>query len=363
MTLVAAVFAATVALRPAPLESINAQNAMRLMTPGINLGNTLEAIPKETSWGNPEPTEAWFRGVRKVGFRSVRIPIAWTQYSDTSSTISSAWMGHVGDVVKMARKADLYVMINVHWDGGWLQPTPERKEAATAKLVRFWRQIASHFRSFDDHLLFAGTNETAVEGQYTLPAPENAAIQVSFNQAFVRTVREAGGKNKDRMLVVQGYATDIDAAMKYNTTMPEDLAKNRLLFEVHYYSPYNFTLNDKSDLWQWGKNAEDPSKADNWGNEDFVDSQFAKMKAAFVDKGVPVILGEYCAGMKARFPGMNRYRILWDEYVTGSAVRHGMIPMLWDTGAAFDRKTGEVKDQELVRRLIFAAQTASKGEG
>ena len=328
------------------------QNALKLMTPGLNIGNTLEAIPKETSWGNPEPTEAYFRAVRRAGFKSIRIPIAWTQYSDNENNISPQWMKHATDVVRMARRADLIVMINVHWDGGWLQPTPSKKEMATKKLQKFWRQIAMNFREYDERLLFAGTNETAVEGQYGIPAKENADIQNGFNQAFVDAVRATGGKNSNRFLVVQAYATDIDAAMKYNLAMPSDSVRNRLMMEVHYYSPYHFTIDDKSDIWQWGKSATDPKVTDTWGNEDYVDSQFAKVKSAYVDKGIPVILGEYCTGMKSKYPGMDRYRRLWDEYVTGSAVRHGMIPMLWDTGSILDRTTGAQKDRELIQGLM-----------
>lgn len=335
-------------------DTLNTKNYLRLMSPGMNLGNTLEAIPTETSWGNPKPTEAYFKGVRAAGFRSVRIPIAWSQYSDSENNIRPEWMKHVTDVVRMAERADLYVMINVHWDGGWLQATPEKREAAAKKLSKFWQQIATNFKDFDDHLLLAGTNETGVEGQYGMPAPENAEIQNSYNQVFVRTVRATGGKNRDRFLVVQAYNTDIDACMKFNTVMPKDSVKNRLMMEVHYYSPYNFTLNDKSDIWQWGKTATDPKAKDNWGDEDYVDAQFAKMKAGFVEKDVPVILGEYCAGIKSRFPGMDKYRLLWDEYVTGSSFGHGMVPMLWDTGSAFDRQTGAPKDFEVIRRIRAA---------
>jgi endoglucanase len=333
------------------------------MAPGINLGNTLEAIPKETSWGNPEPTEAFFKGVRAAGFKSVRIPVSWTQYSDGENNIQPTWMRHVTDVTRMALDADLYVMINIHWDGGWLQPTPQKQEAATQKLRKFWRQIATNFRDFDHRVMFAGTNETGVEGQYGMPAPENAAIQNRFNEAFVGTVRSTGGRNSDRYLVVQTYATDIDAGLKYNQTLPADSVKDRLMIEVHYYSPYNFVLNDKSDVWQWGKSATDPKATDTWGNEDYVDAQFAKVQAAFVDRGIPVILGEYSAGMKSRFPGMDKYRRLWDEYVTSSAVRHSMVPMLWDVGSIINRETGAPIDVDLIRRINLAVKSASSGTG
>lgn len=345
-----------------PPESIATKDITRLMTPGINLGNTLEAIPEATSWGNPVPNEAYFQAVRRAGFKSIRIPIAWTQYSDSENNIRASWMNHVRDVVNLARKADLIVMINVHWDGGWLQPTPEKQAEAGKKLRKFWTQIATQFKNSDDWLIFAGTNETGVEGYYGMPSQVNADIQNGFNQIFVDTVRSTGGKNRTRLLAIQAYNTDIDTCMKFNTVMPKDVVKNRLLMEVHFYSPYNFTLNDKSDIWQWGRTATDPNATDSWGNEDHVDAQFLKMKTAFVDKRVPVILGEYCAGLKSRFPGMDKYRRLWNAYVTESAVKHGMVPMLWDTGSIIDRKTGNPKDPELIEMLKKATLAGGKSD-
>lgn len=354
LTLSVTLVAVSTYATPERRERLDVKNAVRLMSPGLNIGNTLEAIPTETSWGNPSPNEAYFRAARSAGFRSIRIPVAWTQYADAQHNIRPEWLAHVADVVKMARKADLYVMINVHWDGGWMQPTYAKQKEATEKLAKFWQQIATKLRDNDDHLLFAGTNETGIEGYYGPPTDENAVVQNGFNQAFVSAVRATGGRNRDRLLVVQGYSTDIDATVKVNLQLPKDTVKNRLMMEVHYYSPYNFALNEKSDIWQWGKTATDPKFTDTWGNEDFVDAQFDKMKTAFVDKGVPVILGEYSAMTKPKFPESDKYRRLWDAYVTQSAYRRGMVPMLWDTGAIFDRTTGEAKDPELIKMIMSA---------
>ena len=333
---------------------LDIKNVQQQLAPGINLGNTLEAIPNETAWGNPEPNAGYFRAVKRAGFRSVRLPVAWSQYADSNLQISAKWMSHVGDVVKMANREGLYVVMNIHWDGGWLQPTAAKHADANLKLAKFWNQIAINFRDYDDHLLFAGTNEVGVEGEYGTPSAESAAYQNEFNQTFVRTVRTTGHRNANRLLVVQSYGTDIDNALRFNTVLPTDTVKNRLLFEVHYYSPYNFVLNDKSDIWQWGKSATDPAHTDTWGNEDYVDAQFQKVKTSFIDRGIPVLLGEYSCGMKPQFPGMDAYRKLWDAYVSTSAYRHGLVPMYWDTGSMFDRKTGAAKDPDVIRSIIEA---------
>ncbi|MCW5940681.1 MAG: glycoside hydrolase family 5 protein [Fimbriimonadaceae bacterium] len=340
-------------------EPLTANNYLQRLSPGINLGNTLEAIPTATSWGNPKPTFAYFQAVRKAGFKSVRIPVAWSQYADKNHRIGSEWMAHVTDVVRMANRAGLYALINVHWDGGWIQATYAKRDAVNAKLTAFWTQIATHFKDFDEKLLFAGTNEIGVEGVYGPPTPENAEVQNGFNQTFVDAVRATGGKNGSRWLVVQGYNTNIEDAVKYNATMPRDVVKGRLMMEVHYYSPYNFTLNDKSEIWQWGAKATDPKATETWANEAYADAQFRMMKEAFVDKGVPVLLGEYCAGLKARFPGMRPFQSDWNRHVTRSAFKHGLVPMYWDVGYAsglFNRTSGAPQDSEMIKIIVESAQ-------
>lgn len=337
-------------------QPLTIKNVVREMSPGMNLGNTLEALPTETSWGNPKPTDAYFQSVRKAGFRSIRIPVSYSQYANAKNEIKPEWMKHVVDVVKMARKADLIVMVNIHWDGGWLQPTIALEASVMPKFVFFWRQIATALQDSDDRVLFAGTNEVHVEGNYNPPTEENAEVQNRFNQAFVKTVRATKGKNEKRLIIIQAYNTGIENAVKVNAKLPLDPTKNALLMEVHYYSPYHFALDEKSSIWQWGKNATDPKSTDTWGNEDYVDAQFQMMKSEFVDKGVPVILGEYGVGLKPKYPGMIRYRDDWMEYVTRSAVAHGMAPMVWDTGQMFDRKSGKQKEPVLIQKVVTAAR-------
>lgn len=343
----------------------------RQMSPGWNLGNTLEAIggkgsfasSQETAWGNPPASPALMRAVKAAGFNSIRIPVAWAQYADGDDVIRPFWLRRVAEVVADARAAGLTVVINVHWDGGWLQPTFAARDRANVRLRKFWTQIATHFREADDHVLFAGTNEVMVTGVYSTPTAENCAVQSGFNQIFVDAVRATGGRNAARYLVVQGYNTNIDHTLLCNATLPRDPAAGRLMMEVHYYDPYNFTLNEKSAIWQWGKGATDRSAVEDWANESWADGQFAKMKRAFVDKAVPVILGEYAASLKSEHDPAGKYRTEWDRYITRSAHRHGLVPMYWDNGVTanhnsglFDRKRAVPAFPETIEAIVGAAK-------
>jgi endoglucanase len=278
--------------------------------------------------------------VRDAGFKSVRIPVAWAQYANGSDTIAAFWLDRVAEVVRYARNADLYVVVNIHWDGGWMQPTFAAQAAANARITTFWTQIGNRLKDFDDRVMFAGTNEVMVTGVYTAPTAENCSVQNGFNQAFVNAVRATGGNNASRYLVVQSYNTNIDHAVSCNATLPTDSAAGRLMMEVHYYDPFNFTLNTGSTIWQWGAIATNPAATDPWGGEAHADAQFQKMKLNFVDKGVPVILGEYAASLRTEYDPTGIYRNYWNTYITRSAYQHGLVPMYWDNGYPANHQSG-----------------------
>jgi endoglucanase len=352
---------AAMAMRAGVMRDLTSLQLSEQMAPGWNVGNSLEAIGGETNWGNPMVTQALMNAVKAAGFKSVRIPVSWAQYADANDTISPAWMARVTEVVNYARSAGLYAIINIHWDGGWMQPTYAQQAYVNGRLTRFWTQIANNFRNHDDYLLFAGTNEVMVDGDYGTPTVEYYTVQNSFNQTFVDAVRATGGNNATRHLVVQGYNTNIDHAYNF-AAIPADPAANRLMMEVHYYDPFNFTINDASSIWQWGAIATDPNATETWANEPYVDAQFQKMKTRFIDNGVPVIMGEYGAILRTEYDSAGTYRRYWDQYITESAHQRGLVPMYWDNGytsnhqmGLFDRATGAQAYPDVISEIVDAA--------
>lgn len=98
---------------------------------------------------------------------------------DADDRIASVWFDRVAEVVDQARQAGLIVIINVHWDGGWLQPTYADRPAANARLKSFRTHIVTRFRAYNDRLSFAGANEVKVEDNYNAPSAENCAVQTA----------------------------------------------------------------------------------------------------------------------------------------------------------------------------------------
>jgi len=314
------------------IRNLTSTELTALMGSGINIGNTLDAIGGETAWGNPEISEALVDAISNAGFKSIRLPVAWSRFSDADNfVIETTWLERVEQVANYALDRDLYVIINLHWDGGWIQPTYAQQDYVNNRLAVMWEQIASHFRDYDDHLLFAGTNEVLVEGEFGTPSEENYTVQNGFNQTFVNTVRATGGRNAYRHLVIQGYNTNINHAEAF-ATIPSDVVDKRLLMEVHFYDPFDFTLNSDSNITQWGATATDETRTQNWANEAYIDAQFQIMQEHFYDQGVGVILGEFGAISRTDVPDHEPYRIAWDAYVAASAKAHNLVPFYWDNG-------------------------------
>ncbi|MBN2524635.1 MAG: cellulase family glycosylhydrolase [Bacteroidales bacterium] len=350
------------------MRSISCIELAKEMQIGWNIGNSLDAIGGETAWGNPMISQRLIDSVKAAGFNAIRIPVAWSKFSDEYAfTIETSWMNRVEEVVNYVLGRGLYAIINIHWDEGWIQPTYAQEDYINNRLEVMWKQIATHFRDYNDYLLFAGTNEVMVNGDYGTPTEEYYTVQNGYNQTFVTTVRSTGGRNVYRHLVVQGFNTNIDHAVNF-AEMPTDVVSDRLMMEVHYYDPYNFTINENSDITQWGMYATDPLHTETWANEEYADAQFQKMKTGFIDQGIAVILGEY--GVLSRLDlgeeGNTEYawfRKYYIEYITQSMIEHDLIPFYWDNGytgnhgmGIFDRSTGAMVYPDIVNAIVSSTK-------
>ena len=335
---------------------------------GINFGNTMES-QAEGGWVSSKITESYVKFVKQIGFNAVRIPCNWnwTHLSDPAKAkIDPAWLNRVKEVVGWCVANDMYVMLNIHWDGGWLDGNinAANQESVKAKQKALWEQIATTMRDFDEHLIFAGANEP--------PANDAAqmAILNSYHQTFIDAVRSTGGRNSYRVLVVQGPHTDSNRTFNLMNTLPVDPVPNRMMVEVHNYTPSTFTIVLDGDV-SWGKmvyywgagnhSTIEPERNATNGEEDAIIDEFQKMKQKFVDKGIPVILGEYASWRRTAGQGRpvpkdlemhNKSVEYWATYVTKQAKAHGLLPFWWEVGVTLDRANDKVKDQALLDAII-----------
>lgn len=300
---------------------------------GWNLGNSLDAVGGETAWGNPAITQALILAVKAAGFKSIRIPITWRQHygAGPTYTVDSTWMARVQQVVDWTVDAGLYAIINMHHDGGgdttaavdpaWLRAASTSYDVVIEKYRTLWAQIAERFEGYSDYVVFESMNEVGFDDLKANGSTSQAAFDLlnRMNDEFVKVIRASGGYNGRRHLLLAGYFTDIDETVK-GVIMPDDC---RVMLSVHYYTPYQFCINGNPTT--WGSEAELA----------VVQRQLDKVKTAFIDRGVPVIMGEY--GASARTEAASR--VFWMEHVAKACRDRGIAPFLWDNGAELDRKT------------------------
>lgn len=336
---------------------------------GYNIGNTMEVPKNPTDWGNPFPDAAYVKAIKDAGFNTVRIPCAWDSHA-SNGTINAGWLDSVKTVVDLVIGNGMYAILNSHWDGGWLEDHVFDGEgydktglvnssAATvaAKQESYWKQIATKFAEYDEHLIFASANEPGVNdpwnggsdnGQWAF---DEARMQVlkQFHEACLKAVRATGGNNATRIVVVQSPRTEIDKSPLLASMYPVDPAgEGYTMAEVHFY-PYQFSLMTSGDE-DWGKmfyywedqtpgnDAAHTCSGSALGSKKSIDQLFSGLKSRFYDKGIPVVIGEMGAVKRLGvLTGDNlkvhlKARAAWYGYTVAAAKKNGLVPCVWDTG-------------------------------
>jgi len=339
---------------------------------GINIGNTLDAIGTndwhsgEVGWGNPPISREFVRALKKYGYTAIRLPVTWAEYMGPAPDFKIARcvfpnctlgcpdrMNRVEEVVNWILDEGMYCILNLHHDGGhsdksWILKAETDTEGTVRQFSAVWKQIAERFRDAPDKLVLEAMNEVGFDNlwnRWNSAAQETKGkaydILNTLNQTFVDTVRNTGGSNASRFLLVSGYWTDIDCTIDPFFQMPQDTLEDRLVLSVHYYTPPTFCILEEDA--SWGRNQAD------WGSRadyDELYAQMGKLRSRFIDKGIPIILGEYGVSMKNK---VEAGRVKWMTAVTQACLDNGMCPALWDTG-------GEIK-----RQPPFAMSASLKG--
>ena len=94
-----------------------------------------------------------------------------------------------------------------------------------------------------------------------------------------------------------------------------------------------------------------------------MDRLFGLMNQQFIQKGVPVILGEFGARRRDALEGaaLERHLLSRAHYiqtVTATALKHGLVPVAWDPDGRrgiFDRRAAKIFDTQTHQALLAGA--------
>ena len=309
---------------------------------GYNLGNTFDSYsifggintPNDqiTFKGNKAPTKDMIKRIKKYGFKTIRFPITWKYFIDDNGNVNPDWMNCIKEVIDLIIKENMYCIINIHHDGkygNWLSKGLDPKN----KFINLWKQIANEFKDYDDHLIFESMNEVYYENSKTYTY--NYTKLFILNQAFVDTIRSSGGNNIERLLLIAGAYDDIDWTCSSDYKMPKD-PYNKLAVSIHYYVPSEFTKDTYFEPYTFldsnGIFIKYEPKV-KWGDIDEyykMVSDFEIMKNTFVNKGIPIIIGEVGILTEERKEIKSIREYLYVLFSISSDT-DGIMSCLWDT--------------------------------
>lgn len=325
------------------MRDISSQQLVEDMGLGYNIGNTFDSIGSfiqetdpweyQKAWGNEPVSQLFIQKVKEGGFKTIRLPVSWAQWLDENNQINPGYMQAVQTVVDWCMDEDMYVIINIHHDGGgadtaWIRKAAVDWDWTSRRYEAIWSQISENFKNYGDHLIFEGMNEIE------FPAAKNMSEQYDIlnrmNQLFVDTVRRSGGNNAQRHLMIPGYNTDIRWTSDRRYHMPEDPANHSIL-SIHYYSPSAFCVAERDAGWAVPRTT--------WGTQEDIDEVEANLNILaenFLSKGVPIIIGEYGVLTEDDKEPSSIQEYL--KTVPEIIMQYGMCPVLWDTSNAGDMK-------------------------
>jgi len=332
--------------------TLTPDQAVKLMAPGWNLGNSFDANPNETSWGNPTPSKALIDAVHAAGFKTLRLPVTWTDHLGTGPayTIDAAWMSKVKQTAQWAVDAGMYVFVNTHHEadgnGGWVtfpQSTSDAMKVAD-EVTAVWAQIAKAFASFDSRLMFECFNEPNEAGGGNTPQ-----AQTDLNlylEACVKAIRGTGGANATRIVMIQPVgASPIQAGIQ-SMQKASIIDDPNLVISLHTYYPTNFGLS--TSPYAWGSASDYTSMQDSIAQQIRV---WLPTQAVFI--------GEW--GSMAAQTTTNRaaHALAYAQDTTTG----GLVPIWWDNGGSgtssfglFNRNSGSQTFPTVVSGIMTGVQ-------
>ena len=306
---------------------------------GINIGNSLDAPDGETSWGNPPISRELIRFYRNEGFRSIRIPVTWHRHLDGAGhSIRSEFLDRVREIVGWCMDEGFVVIVNLHHEGGWL--FPDNESSVAFEFGRLWEQIARHFADCGDNLVFEAFNEIR-NGEDWCGNDEAYKAVSRLAERFVSTIRAAGGCNARRYLMIPTYAASVgESACRSWVRVAND---DRLIATVHCYAPHEFTH----------QSAGPKEYHPDWCRPE-LESVFACLKRNFLDRGIPVVVGEVGVKQENGIPKEDG-RIRWARDVADFSARNGIPLIVWEDGGWFqlvDRTNARWTHHDLAKAYL-----------
>ena len=277
---------------------------------GYNLGNTFNCCNIIEYGKNSENEDIKLLGetllsknklkeIRRNGFKTIRFQILYNTYVYDSEKINSELIKKIKEFINLINKLDMYLILSIkHPREFWNSEGSNAKD----KYINFWKLIANELINYDEHLIFESMYEIGYLKNLDKFLNYYEDKEFYLSQEFINTIRESGGNNIERLLIIPMITSDLELYLfNYDYAeykVPRD-PYNKLAISIYYYFPgedYNpLNILDPIILYDMLGYSETIYPVMEWGSSrDYKNliSNFNHMNKNFIDKGFPIIIGE-----------------------------------------------------------------------
>jgi hypothetical protein len=239
-------------------------------------------------------------------------------------------MERVQQVVDWAVNEDMYIILNTHHEEynatnsrGVFTMLDDSMDEAEIFLTRIWEQIGERFKDYDEKLIFEGLNEPRTIGssaEWTGGTAGERANLNRLNQLFVDVVRQTGGFNDRRILMVPTIAAAASSNAFDGFVIPDDPigGNDKIALSIHTYTPSGFSFTGPISDWDINVSIDRTS----------IETALNRVADNAANLGVPVILGEWGTVNKENTDA----RAAHAEFYARVARELGMVTVWWDNG-------------------------------
>ncbi len=259
--------------------------------------------------------DAYFKWISEQGFNAVEIGCRYGHLVDgVHGDLNLEHVEKLRNIIDCAYEYDFYIILTLYdgYDYMWTSLNYENQDTIIQMLNTSYKKLVENLNSYDDKLAISFCSEPR---DYTDNLIDEEACEVlnNVNKEFVKMVRGTDGNNLYRKLVITTGWSKWDGLAASRFEMVDD---EYTFVRIHLYEP---------DLFAGSKTEE--SVWDEASHQLTLVNCFNTLKKNFIDKGIPVYIGEFGCRPKDN----DEERIKWAQCYLSLANSHNVKCFIWDT--------------------------------